>query len=74
MSEINVTRCGDCPVFEADRCKRLDMKMHGSEPPCDWAATGELLEDFAFTEEDTLELQEFTRNHQPEYWEARRLK
>lgn len=74
MSEIIVTRCGNCPAFEPGVCKRLGMAMHASEPPCDWAATGVTPDDFTFTEDDTRELQEFTKKYQPEYWEERRLR
>ena len=63
---IDVTHCGNCPVFELDRCKRLNMTMYENDPPCDWATLGERPEDFAFTIEDTAELQEWTRKHQPE--------
>lgn len=66
MDEILVTRCGNCPVFDRDRCLRLNMTMYEMDPPCDWASTGEKLEDFGFTDEDTRELQEFTRKYQPE--------
>ena len=38
MSErIEVTRCGNCPKYRPFRCKRLNMTMYESDPPCNWA-------------------------------------
>ena len=49
MSEvIEVTRCGNCPVWDERgfRCMRLNMEMNESDPPCNWAVTGTKPEDF----------------------------
>lgn len=71
---IKVTRCGNCPAFDfRDRCLRLNMTMYEQDPPCNWAITGKKPEDFIFTEEDTRELQELTKRHQPDYYEERSL-
>jgi len=40
---IRVTRCGECPMFEPYRCKRLNITMYEFDTPCDWAATREAL-------------------------------
>jgi len=59
MREIHVTKCGNCLVFEAGRCKRLGTAVHESEPPCDWAVTGVLPDDFMFTAEESRNFEEW---------------
>ena len=70
---VHVAKCGECPVFTPFRCNRLNMTMYEGDPACDWATLGEWPEDFDFTDEDTRELQEWTKRYQPECWEKRRL-